>query len=946
MNEFYQLDTQAVLLQLDSDAQQGLSETAAKERLEKYGPNVTQETRARSPWLIFFEQLKATMVLILIAAAIVAGLLGSWKDTIAIGAIVILFALVGFVQEYRAEQAIAALKKLAVPFVRALRGGQVREIASNALVPGDVILLETGNIVSADARVLESVNLRVQEAALTGESEPIEKIVAPMSQPDLALGDRRNMLYMGTVVTYGRGKAIVTGTGGQTELGKIAQLISDVRGEQTPLQKKLDQLGRMLAVVGIVVAAAIVALGLLRGGALTHFLLTGVSVAVAVVPEGLPAVVTITLALGAQRMLRRRALIRKLPAVETLGSVTVICSDKTGTLTENRMTVIALDVAGHRVELDQELIRNAPSLVSYTQMLSPDTASSSGGIRQGQALTLLLAGGALCNDAALSQEIGQGKYRALGDPTEGALVVAAAQFGLWKEELERLLPRVAELPFDSERKRMTTMHDLALFATQSPDVAMHVFENKPLVQFTKGSVDGLIALSNRFWMNGRVNALDDATRKRILDANYDLAARGIRVLGLTFRPLETNPLAAASSDADAATHSIAQLNAQVERDLIFVGLFGMIDPPRAEVRDAVTMCKTAGIRPVMITGDHPLTALQIAKQLGIAEEDSRAITGPELEKLSVNELEALVDNVSVYARVSPEHKLKIVQALQNRGNIVSMTGDGVNDAPALRRADVGVAMGITGTDVSKEASDIVLLDDNFATIVSAVEEGRVIYDNLRKFIKFSIAGNIGKVSVMLLAPFIGTAVPLLPLQLLWLNVLTDGLLGLGLGVEEAERGVMKRAPYSPQAPVLSKVTVAHITWVGLLIAALALGVGYYYDITLNVPQWQSMIFTTLAFAQMFQAFAVRSTDTSVFRMSLLSNRLLLATATLTLFLQLAVLYVPFLQTFFNTAPLVWYDLLLCIGLGALVLVGIEFEKWVSRRGGTKSTAAHSAAPEI
>jgi ATPase, P-type (transporting), HAD superfamily, subfamily IC len=468
MNEFYQLDTQAVLLQLDSDAQQGLSETAAKERLEKYGPNVTQETRARSPWLIFFEQLKATMVLILIAAAIVAGLLGSWKDTIAIGAIVILFALVGFVQEYRAEQAIAALKKLAVPFVRALRGGQVREIASNALVPGDVILLETGNIVSADARVLESVNLRVQEAALTGESEPIEKIVAPMSQPDLALGDRRNMLYMGTVVTYGRGKAIVTGTGGQTELGKIAQLISDVRGEQTPLQKKLDQLGRMLAVVGIVVAAAIVALGLLRGGALTHFLLTGVSVAVAVVPEGLPAVVTITLALGAQRMLRRRALIRKLPAVETLGSVTVIWSDKTGTLTENRMTVIALDVAGHRVELDQELIRNAPSLVSYTQMLSPDTASSSGGIRQGQALTLLLAGGALCNDAALSQEIGQGKYRALGDPTEGALVVAAAQFGLWKEELERLLPRVAELPFDSERKRMTTMHDLALFATHRP----------------------------------------------------------------------------------------------------------------------------------------------------------------------------------------------------------------------------------------------------------------------------------------------------------------------------------------------------------------------------------------------------------------------------------------------------------------------------------------------
>jgi Ca2+-transporting ATPase len=925
MNELYQLDTQSVLLQLNSDAQQGLSETAAAERLKKYGPNVTQQTNVRSPWLIFFEQFKATMVLILIAAAVVAGLLGSWKDTIAIGAIVILFALVGFVQEYRAEQAIAALKKLAVPFVKALRGGQVREIASSELVPGDVIVLETGNIVPADGRVIESVNLRVQESALTGESEPIEKTTVPMAQPDLALGDRRNMLYTGTVVTYGRGKAVVTSTGMQTELGKIAQLISDVRGEQTPLQKKLDQLGRMLAIVGLAVAAAIVVLGLLRGDSLTHLLLTGVSVAVAVVPEGLPAVVTITLALGAQRMLKRQALIRKLPAVETLGSVTVICSDKTGTLTENRMTVIALDVAGHRVELDQELVRNAPSLVSYTQTLAHD-----GGIQQGQALTLLLAGGALCNDATLSQETAQGKFRALGDPTEGALVIAAAQFGLWKEELERALPRAAELPFDSDRKRMTTVHDIALYAEQAPDVAAHVFENKPYVQFTKGSVDGLIAVSNRFWMDGRVNVLDDATRKKILDANHDLAARGIRVLGMAFRPLEQ---VAESAAAPA-----------LENDLIFVGLFGMIDPPRLEVRDAVTTCKTAGIRPVMITGDHPLTAIQIARQLGIADERSRAITGPELEKMSVAELEAVVEDVPVYARVSPEHKLKIVQALQNRGNIVSMTGDGVNDAPALRRADVGVAMGVTGTDVSKEASDIVLLDDNFATIVSAVEEGRVIYDNLRKFIKFSIAGNIGKVGVMLLAPFIGTAVPLLPLQLLWLNVLTDGLLGLGLGVEQAERGVMKRAPYSPNAPVLSKPTIAHITWVGLLIAAIALGVGYYYDIVLNVPQWQSMIFTTLAFAQIFQAFAVRSTDTSVFRMSLLSNRMLLITASVVLLSQLAVLYIPFLQTFFNTMPLNVNDLLVCAGLGSLVLFAIELEKWWNRRGEKKHTAVHPVAP--
>lgn len=927
MNEqIYQLDATSVLLQLNSDAQQGLSEIQVQERRNQYGPNVTEEKGARHPLLLFFEQFKATMVLILIAAAVVAAVLGSYKDTIAIGVIVILFALVGFVQEYRAEQAIAALKKLAVPLVKAIRGGQIREMPSSQLVPGDIVLLETGNLVPADARVIESINLRVQEAALTGESEPIEKTANAMTTPDLALGDRRNMLYMGTVVTYGRGKAVVTGTGMQTELGKIAKLISDVRGEQTPLQKKLDQLGRMLAVVGVAVAGLIVVLGLLRGDSLTHLLLTAVSVAVAVVPEGLPAVVTITLALGAQRMLKRQALIRKLPAVETLGSVTVICSDKTGTLTENRMTVIALDVAGHRVELDQELIRNAPSLQSYTETLSPEN-----GIQEGQALTLLLASGALCNDAALSEESAeQQKYRALGDPTEGALVIAAAQFGLWKPDLENALPRVGELPFDSERKRMTTVHDTAAYSKQSSQVAAHVFENKPFVQFTKGSVDGLIALSNRFWMNGHVNRLDDATRAKILKANHDLAMRGIRVLGAAYRPLD---------DAK-------QLS---ESDLIFVGLFGMIDPPRMEVQGAVATCKTAGIRPVMITGDHPLTAMQIARQLGIADsnvagENSRALTGQELEKMSVEELEAVVDSVSVYARVSPEHKLKIVQALQNRGHIVSMTGDGVNDAPALRRADVGVAMGITGTDVAKEASDIVLLNDNFTTIVAAVEEGRVIYDNLRKFIKFSIAGNIGKVSVMLLAPFIGTAVPLLPLQLLWLNVLTDGLLGLGLGVEQAERGIMQRAPYSPQAPVLSKRTVAHITWVGLLIAAIALGVGYYYDIAQNVPQWQTMIFTTLALAQIFQALAVRSTDTSVFRMNPLSNPLLVVMVGIVLVSQLAVLYVPFLQAFFNTMPLSVTDLAICFGLGSLVLVAIEFEKWLSRRGERISRPALPVSP--
>lgn len=929
--QLYQIDPKNVLVQLNSDAQRGLTEQEAAARLAKFGPNTTQETATRHPLVMFLEQFKATMVLILIAAAVVAGLLGSVKDTIAIGVIVILFAIVGFVQEYRAEQAIAALRKLAVPLVRAIRDGQVVELPSSALVPGDIILPETGNLVPADARVIESVNLRVMEAALTGESEPIEKTANAMPTDDLALGDRRNMMYMGTVVSYGRGKAVVTGTGMQTELGKIAKLISDVRGEQTPLQKKLDQLGRMLAVVGVGVAAVIVALGLLRGDSLTHLLLTAVSVAVAVVPEGLPAVVTITLALGAQRMLQRQALIRKLPAVETLGSVTVICSDKTGTLTENRMTVIALDVAGQRVELDQELVRNAPSLRAYTSSLAPEQAGNvNSRIQEGQALTLLLAAGALCNDAVLTEEgTEEKKFRALGDPTEGALVIAAAQFGLWKTELEQTLPRVGELPFDSERKRMTTVHDTSVYAKQASDVVATIFENRPFVQFTKGSVDGLLMLTNRAWVSGQVKPLDEGTRKRILQSNQDLAERGIRVLGAAYRPVE-------NLDAVGLTPAM-------ERDLIFVGLFGMIDPPRTEVRDAVALCKGAGIRPVMITGDHPLTAMQIAKQLGISEKDGRALTGQELEKMSVAELEQVVDSVSVYARVSPEHKLKIVQALQNRGNIVSMTGDGVNDAPALRRADVGVAMGITGTDVAKEASDIVLLDDNFATIVAAVEEGRVIYDNLRKFIKFSIAGNIGKVSVMLLAPFIGTAVPLLPLQLLWLNVLTDGLLGLGLGVEQAERGIMKRAPYSPQAPVLSRRAVFHISWVGFLIAVLALGVGYYYDIYADVPQWQTMIFTTLAFAQIFQAFAVRSTDSSAFRMSPVSNPLLASLSGIVLVSQLLVLYVPFLQSFFSTTPLAIADLAICFALGSIVLFAIEFEKWWGKRGAQANAPAATAA---
>jgi len=906
MNDWYKLETIEVLQHLGTDAAQGLAVPESARRLSEYGPNEFVERGKRSPWRILWEQLTATMVIILIIAAILSGALGAFKDAIAIATIVVLYALLGFIQEYRAEQAMAALKKLAVPTVKVYRGGQLREISARELVPGDVLQLETGNLVPADCRLLESINLRIQEAALTGESEPVEKHTKALAGADLPLGDRRNMAYMGTVVTFGRGQAIVVATGMRTELGRIADLIQKVGQEQTPLQRRLDQLGRTLAVVGLVIASLIFVLGLLRGDELIHMLLTGVSVAVAIVPEGLPAVVTITLALGAQRMLKRQALIRKLPAVETLGSVTVICSDKTGTLTENRMTVIVLDVAGHEANLTEKLRHDSTTLTGENQ---PPASSP---------FPLLLMGGALCNDAQLVADSTRSNYHALGDPTESALVVAAARMGFWKSELEQVFPRVAELPFDSGRRRMTTVHQV-FRSTSTPQIPIDSgLGDWPYLAFTKGSVDGLLDISSRVWADGQAEPLTPEWRRRVQTANNTLAQKGMRVLGVAFRPLKTLPTDGQSEP--------------LERDLVFVGLFGMIDPPRGEVKRAVQTCRTAGIRPVMITGDHPLTALQIARELGITETGD-ALTGQELERLSVEELRGIVEKVSVYARVSPEHKLKIVQALQDKGHIVAMTGDGVNDAPALKKADIGVAMGITGTDVAKEASDMVLLDDNFATIVAAAEEGRVIYDNIRKFVKFSVAGNVGKVLVMLLAPFLGKSLPLLPLQLLWLNLLTDGLLGLGLGVEPAERDIMRRPPYSPKENIFSRGAGTHVAWVGALIGTLALGIGAWYFYA-GRNTWQTMVFTTLAFSQLWQALAARSTRDSFF-IRPFSNPLLLGMASLTFVLQVAVIYIPLLQGFFKTVPLTVTDFAISMALSGLVFVGIEFEKWLVRRSNSR-----------
>ena len=888
----------------------GLTDATTTIRQRQYGPNELVEKGAKSPFVILWEQFTNVMVLILIAAAGLSLILGKFLEAGAILAIVVLFAILGFLQEYRAEKAIVALKKLAVPNVRAYRNGKLQEISARDLVPGDVIALEAGNLVPADVRIIESVNLRIQEAALTGESEPIEKHIEPIAKADVPLGDRKNMGYMGTTVSYGRGSAVVTATGMRTELGKIAGLLQAVKHDQTPLQQRLDAVGKQLAIIGIVVALLILGIGVVMGERFADMILTAISVAVAVIPEGLPAVVTFTLALGAQRMLKRHALIRKLPAVETLGSVTSICSDKTGTLTENRMTVTMVTVPGTQVDLSEQLRTEGA-------VLTPGLPLNQ--LRSGnpQALGLLLAGSALCNDATLQVESATGKHEVVGDPTEGALLVAAARGGLVKADLQHALPRVAELPFDSDRKRMTTVHERGDGIPEEINSVWgkHGYASEaPFIAITKGAVDGLLEVTTHVWEGGRAEPLTVERREAILSDNDRMARNGMRVLAVAFRPLPF-------------TESIAE----VEQELIYLGLMGMIDPPRPEVRAAVATCRSAGIRPLMITGDHPLTASYIARDLGIANDDT-VVTGTQLSMMSDAELAKVVATTSVFARVSPEHKLKIVAALQSQGQVVAMTGDGVNDAPALKKADIGVAMGITGTDVSKEASDMVLRDDNFATIVAAVEEGRVIYDNLRRFVKFAVAGNIGKVMVMLVWPVLfflsglplDTALALLPLQLLWLNLMTDGLLGLSMGVEPAEKHVMRRQPHKPSDGIFSGGMGRQVAWVGIAIGVLTLGVGFWYYRQGNA-QWQSMMFTTLAFLQVFQALATRSNTESLFTIGPFSNRVMWGVIVLVVGLQLVALYTP-LGVFLVLTPLTVVDVLVCIGLGLVLFIAVEIEK--------------------
>ena len=912
---WHNLEVDKTLQVLGSDRNAGLSSTEVQQRLERYGPNELQESAGRSPFVILVDQFKNIMLLMLIAVAVVSAILdlrsGSFpKDAIAISLIVILNGILGYLQESRAEKALAALKRLSSPLVRVLRDGKLSEVAAKELVPGDVMLLEAGVQLAADGRLIEESNLQVRESALTGEAHAVEKQAELHLPEDTSLGDRLNLVFQGTEIVQGRAKAIVTGTGMQTELGRIAALLQSVESEPTPLQKRMEQLGNVLVSGSLTLVALVVGIGVLRAGwgAFEQLLEVSLSMAVAVVPEGLPAVITVTLALGTQRMVKRKALIRKLPAVETLGSVTTICSDKTGTLTQNKM-VVQTAYTNHRdfKVTGEGYEPNGEFQIDGTKTNSQDYPE----------LQALLVACALCNDSNLQQD--QGQWIIIGDPTEGALLSLAGKAGVERDQWMARLPRVAEFPFSSERKRMSVICSVA------PEVSAQALQNGLLeaqsyVMFTKGSPELTLERCDRIHVGNSIVPVSQEQRAQILTQNDQMASNGLRVLGFAYKPLTNVPPENSQETS--------------ESGLVWLGLVGMLDAPRPEVRDAVAKCRKAGIRPIMITGDHQLTARAIAADLGIAQASDRVLIGQELERMSKEELEQQVDLVSIYARVSPEHKLRIVQALQKRGRFVAMTGDGVNDAPALKQADIGIAMGITGTDVSKEASDMVLLDDNFATIVAATEEGRVVYTNIRRFIKYILGSNIGEVITIGAAPILGlSGIPLSPLQILWMNLVTDGVPALALAVEPAEPNVMNRPPFNPRESIFARGLGSYMVRIGIVFAIITIALmvwAYSYTTAPGYPRdpntWKTMVFTTLCIAQMGHAIAIRSNTQLTMELNPLSNPFLLGAVVVTTFLQLLLVYVPPLQQFFGTYYLSPFELAICFGFSALMFVWIEGEK--------------------
>jgi Ca2+-transporting ATPase len=864
--DWHCLSSEAATAHFDSDMNRGLSAEAAASELLRHGPNILTESSRRHPLAMLAAQFTDFMILVLIAAAVIAGLVGEPQDSIVIVVIVLLNGLLGFVQEYRAERAMAALKQMAAPMANVIRDGKTHQIPAPELVPGDIVKLEAGNIVPADLRLIELASLKVNESTLTGESQAVEKRVAQLDEPDLPLGDRFNLAFKGTVVTYGRARGLVVGTGMQTELGKIAALLSGETGK-TPLQKRLTLFGQKLALAVLAICAIIFVAGWLRGEPPLVMLLTAISLAVAAIPEALPAVVTISLALGAARMVRQHALIRRLPAVETLGSVTYICSDKTGTLTLNQMQVDCVLADGI----------SRPAL---------QDADGSPWRELGMAM-------ALCNDA-----VTDGSGNLAGDPTETALLVAAKEAGFDKAVLRDAFPRAEEIPFDSERARMSTLHQ----------------EGDAVLVLVKGSPEGLLPLCvDQLSVQGTAPIDHDALH----DEAEALAQQGLRVLAFALRRLPQMPDA-----VDVAT---------VETGLTFIGLAGLIDPPRPEAAEAVAACKAAGIIPVMITGDHPATARAIAVRLGIIDDGGRVLTGSHLARLSMEAFEREVESVRVYARINPEQKIKIVQALQGKGEFVAMTGDGVNDAPALKMADIGIAMGKGGTDVAREAAHMTLLDDNFATIVSTVREGRRIFDNIRKFVKYTMTSNSGEIWTIFLAPFLGLPIPLLPIHILWINLVTDGLPGLALANERAEPNVMQRPPRPPKESIFAHGMWQHMLWVGLLMGGVSL-LTQAWAIHVGSAHWQSMVFTVLTLSQLGHVLAIRFERESLFTQGMFSNPALISALVLTFALQMAVLYVPWLNPIFKTEPLGLGELAFCLAMSSIVFFAVEIEKWMVRRG--------------
>lgn len=912
---WHSLAVSETLERLESDANQGLSLEQVTARQAEFGPNEIKETGGRTRLEILIDQFTNVMLLMLIAVAFVSGILdiqdGDFpKDAIAIFLIVILNGVLGYLQETRAEKALAALKNMASPLVRVVRDGKTLEIAAKELVPGDVMLLEAGVQVSADGRAIEASNLQIREAALTGEAQAVTKQAKGTVPENTSLGDRLNLVYQGTEVILGRAKVVVTNTGMNTELGRIAAMIQGVENEPTPLQQRMTQLGNVLVTGSLVLVALVVVGGtLVNQSAFRDLLEISLSMAVAVVPEGLPAVITVTLALGTQRMVKRNALIRKLPAVETLGSVTTICSDKTGTLTQNKMVVQRVQTPSYLLRVtgdgyeplgEFKLDRNSGNGQSRN--------SSSEHLQQDPELRSLLFGCVLCNDADLQQENRQ--WTILGDPTEGALLALAGKGQLQKQKLSRQMPRVSEFPFSSETKRMST-------------ICKHPSSDGAYFMYTKGSPELTLDRCTKIQQGEDSAPLSAEKREQILAENNLMAAQGLRVLGFAYKPL-----------TEVFPEDTRQEYA--EQELVWLGLVGMLDAPRPEVRDAVVKCRQAGIRPVMITGDHQLTAFAIASDLGIAQPGDRILIGQELEQMSQRELEQQVEQVSVYARVSPEHKLRIVKALQVSGQFVAMTGDGVNDAPALKQADIGIAMGITGTDVSKEASDMVLLDDNFATIVAATEEGRVVYSNIRRFIKYILGSNIGEVLTIASAPLLLPVadVPLTPLQILWMNLVTDGFPALALAVEPPAPDVMKSPPNSPRESIFARGLGLYMVRIGIIFSILTItlmGWSYHHannfvDDLHDPDRWKTMVFTTLCIAQMGHAIAVRSKTRLTIEVNPFSNPYVLGAVVITTILQLMLIYVEPLRDFFGTQWLDPLELLICLGFSALMFVWIELEK--------------------